>query len=108
MHQEDLSLYRGDDTTIKVAFTTNEGDFLLGDGLLEMEIRPQIGQGVRLSSADGGIALFNANTVLLNFTHNLTQNWSWKKADYDLQLTKDGKVKTLMRGKVYLTHDITR
>ncbi|MFZ7239810.1 hypothetical protein ACLSZW_01985 [Avibacterium avium] len=109
MHQEDLALYRGDDTTIKVAFTTDEGDFIIEGGVLEMEIRPKhSGTSVRLSSVEGGISLLNANTAVLHFSHAFTQNWTWKKADYDLQLTKDDTVKTLVRGQILLTHDITK
>lgn len=108
IHQEDLSLYRGDDTIIKVTFTTQAGEFPIGDSLIEMEISPNQGQSIRLSSDNGLITKLDTNSILLHFDHALTQNLTWKKADYDLQITQKGKVKTLMRGKVFLTHDITR
>ncbi|MFU2088937.1 hypothetical protein [Avibacterium avium] len=109
MEELDLSIYRGDDTAFTIAFTTDEGDFIIEGGVLEMEIRPKhIGTSVRLSSVEGGISLLNANTAVLHFSHAFTQNWTWKKADYDLQLTKNDTVKTLVRGQILLTHDITK
>lgn len=47
--------------------------------------------------------------LLLQFSHSLTEQAEWTRAIYDLQATdEDGKVKTLLRGTIELTHDITR
>ncbi|MFZ7109582.1 hypothetical protein ACLSZW_05370 [Avibacterium avium] len=108
MQQQDFELYRGDDTLFKLSFAQGEQPYLIEGGELTMDIVPMGGKIVRMSAQDNSIIVLDESHILLNFYHDLTKDWTWKKADYDLQLTKDGKVKTLMRGKMHLTHDITR
>ncbi|MFZ7188081.1 hypothetical protein ACLSY8_09160 [Avibacterium avium] len=108
MQEVNLEIYRGDDTTFCLRLTQGKQPFDAIGASFALQIKPTNGEGVRLSSEDGQIALFNASTLLLHFSHQLTQDWMFREARYDLQMTKEGKVKTLLRGKILLTHDITK
>lgn len=66
---------------------------------------------VQLESDNQAITLQSAveGELLLHFAHATTENAEWGTADYDLQaVDEDGKIKTLLRGTIRLTHDITR
>lgn len=108
MQTYQIEIYRGDDTEIGIAVFDGDAPLDVSAGRLDMAIAPKVGEPARLSTEDGSIEAIG-NAVLLHFTHELTRDWAFKKADYDLQYTEpDGTVRTLLRGEVVVTHDITR
>lgn len=108
MDTRDLEIYRGDDKTVTVVFTTNNDEpYLLTDGSLEMAIVADEIEQARLTSANGDIT-FTENTASLHFPHALTKDWEFNVGTYDLQFTLNGIVRTLMRGRILLTYDVTR
>ncbi|MGX2968816.1 hypothetical protein ACWIVU_00585 [Ursidibacter arcticus] len=64
-----------------------------------------------LSTTDGSIEFINrtSGVLLLNFSHQLTENAEWQTAEYDLQLIdRNDKRKTPLSGRIELSHDITQ
>ncbi|MFZ7222740.1 hypothetical protein [Avibacterium avium] len=108
MQEVNLDIYRGDDTEFQITFNTEDAPFSVAGGEFAMQIKPTNGEGVLLTSLDGAISLLDEHRVIIAFSHALTRDWGFREAKYDLQMTKEGKVKTLCRGKILLTHDITK
>lgn len=103
----DIEIYRGDDTNITFIITDNKDapvDFTGAE--LSMLIRPRKGDTYLLKQGNG-IAIVD-NKVTLVFSHELTKDWSFKSADYDLQMIDSrGRYTTIVRGVVNVTRDIT-
>ncbi|MFZ7141541.1 hypothetical protein ACLSY0_00035 [Avibacterium avium] len=108
MQEINLDIYRGDDTAFQITFNGEDAPFSVSGGEFAMQIKPTNGEGALLTSLDGTISQLDENSVIITFSHALTKDWSFREAKYDLQMTKNGKVKTLCRGKILLTHDITK
>lgn len=102
-----IDLIRGDDSDIIVTL-------IVGDTPLDIEriSRADLhakAQGkivLRLSSTDGSIEMTDSELVL-HFDRQTTTGATWQQAAYDLQAIIDDKVKTVLRGTITLTHDIT-
>lgn len=66
---------------------------------------------LRLSSETGELRLLSAESgeLLITIAHPLTETAVWESATYDLQAqTRQGQIRTLMRGRLRLIADITR
>ncbi|MGP1493891.1 MAG: hypothetical protein ACTTIS_00875 [Streptobacillus sp.] len=61
-----------------------------------------------LSTENNKIKILDNGDLVLIFSHEDTDQATWKESFYDLQLiTSEGKYKTIMRGKITLLGDIT-
>lgn len=98
----DLDLYRGDSRIIDIELTTEGGTPDLTDCDFKMQIKPD---------EDGRISpsiTVTGNVVRLYFAPELTANAGWRRGKYDVQMTRNGIVTTILYGKVRLTEDVTK
>ncbi|WKS99806.1 hypothetical protein NYR30_00460 [Gallibacterium salpingitidis] len=104
---KDLTIYRGDDTVFTVLIDALP-DFSLRDAELKMTLKskPNIEQ-ITLSTTDNSINVLSDNVLQLIFSHQLTKNVKSTTWHYDLQMTKNDIVRTLVRGKVIIEPDVT-
>lgn len=107
MKKYDISLYRGDDTILRVRLP--EWADLTGCRL-DLQARDEEDNVVlNLSTEDKSISIIEKNTALLHFSHATTAALAFESARYDLQIiSRAGLYKTLMLGKLKLQADITR
>lgn len=111
MQRQTLKLVRGDDVDFLLTLKDKSGQFISPDGLrFDLHVvGPQGEVLIDLSTENGGINIGEDGKIHLNFAHEHTAQAEWTVANYDLQLTtEEGKRKTIMFGKVQLTHDYTR
>lgn len=102
-----IDLIRGDDTDIAVIITDDSTPLTLDRiSRVDLHAKAQGKIALRLSSTDGSIEMADGELVL-HFDRHLTAGATWQQAAYDLQAVIDGKVKTVLRGSITLTHDIT-
>ncbi|MBV7434462.1 hypothetical protein KRX19_05415 [Cardiobacteriaceae bacterium TAE3-ERU3] len=105
MDHKSINLYRGDDTQIQFVI---HGDIVLTGAQLDMHIKANDSDDViELSTTSGTITIDDATTCTATIAHAVTKDKQWRNGLYDLQMTKDGKITTLVRGSVSLQHDIT-
>ncbi|UNU74092.1 hypothetical protein LU293_04140 [Moraxella nasovis] len=108
-----LSLYRGDDIAKRFRFTQGDAPYDTSqiarlDLQAYTETKTKRTQVLSLSS-DDGIFIVDTGVIIVNFSHDMTDNATWSMAKYDLQATmKDGRIKTLVQGVISLTHDMTK
>lgn len=100
---EDFNIYRGDDYIVEIAVINDDGT---NADLTDTDVKLGFndGNGGKMSYAD--ITVEN-NIVTAHFKHETTKNLSYSRAKWDLQLTKDGIVKTVARGNINITKDVT-
>lgn len=103
MIQKDLTLYRGDDFTLEIAVLNADGTPAdLTNSKVELAFGDSNYDDLRYAT----IALSN-NVVIAIFTHAQTKDIDWSNGVWDLQVTKDGKVTTIAKGKLKITRDVT-
>lgn len=107
MKKYDISLYRGDDTILRVRLPEWAD---LTDCRVDLQARDEEDNLVlHLSTEDKSISIIKKNTALLHFSHTKTAALAFENARYDLQMISTaGLHKTLMHGKLRLLADITR
>lgn len=105
--KKNLKIIRADDTAIRLKLTQNNEPYSL-DGVERVDLHAKAkGKLVlQLSSTDDTI-LVQGNEIVLNFTHAKTAKARWQYADYDVQIVRNGKVKTILFGEIELQHDMT-
>lgn len=108
-----MKLQRGDDEMRLIEFKQDDGSpyDLSNVARVDMHLATHSGTVLQLSTENGSIQIVDGNSgqLLLNFSHELTQNEKWISAEYDIQLTyQDGKIKTVLQGQITLLHDITK
>lgn len=102
-----IELIRGDDTDIGVIITDDTAPIAPERiSRVDLHAKAQGKIALRLSSTDGSIELGDGELVL-HFDRYMTAGATWQQAAYDLQAIIDDKVKTVLRGTITLTHDIT-
>lgn len=101
--KQNLKIIRGDDTTLTVRVRQNDAPLDITKADLHAKVKGKL--VLALSSDDGTIEI--GERLLLHFTHALTDGAKWASADYDLQVISNGKVKTVMYGRLDMQHDIT-
>lgn len=105
--KKNLKIIRGDDTSI--ALTIKQGEQMVDLSNIEkidLHAKAKNKVVLTLSSDDGSIEKIN-NKIILNFAHHHTAKARWDFADYDVQIIKNSKIKTIMYGTIELQHDIT-
>lgn len=104
MLKHDLKLYRGDTYAYDVVLTTEDGRPVdLSDAAVAMTVCPEQGDPISPELTVEG------NTVRIDFAAGLTRDLTWRRARYDLQITRGGKiVTTVLYGTVSLIEDVTR
>lgn len=103
MQKHNLKLIRGDDTSLIVRV---DGYDLSGIDRVDLQVKVKNQTVISLSSRDHSIAI-DGNRIILHFSHEMTQRARWTQGDYDLQLIKQSKIRTIMGGRIDLIHDIT-
>ncbi|WKT00939.1 hypothetical protein NYR30_06620 [Gallibacterium salpingitidis] len=107
METKDLTIYRGDDTVF-TALIDALPDFSLRDAELKMTLKSTLNiEQITLSTTDNSINVLSDNVLQLIFSHQLTKNVKSTTWHYDLQMTKNDIVRTLVRGKVIIEPDVT-
>lgn len=102
MITQDIKLYRGDDHTIEIAVLNDDGT-----------PADLAGADVKLGFSDGmGQVSYanistNNNVITAHFAHATTKDLEYSRGEWDLQITKNGIVTTIARGKLIITRDIT-
>lgn len=105
--KQNIKLIRGDDVCLELDIRTGEQPYdLSGIGRADLHIKSKNRVVVKLSTTDGSIVI-DKGKMYLKFASNATQNLRFRTADYDLQIIKSGKIKTIMHGMIELQHDIT-
>lgn len=105
--KQNLKLIRGDDTCLELDIKTGEQPYdLSGVDRADLHVKSKNRVVVKLSTTDGSIVI-DKGKMYLKFAHQDTQNLRFRTADYDLQIVKNGKIKTIMYGMIELQHDIT-
>ena len=102
MQQHDLHIYRGDSYRFLVQVSTETGRPLNLDGAeVSMQANPAYAEPLKphIGVSDG--------LITLDFPPELTRHLQWRKAPYDVQIRKNGVVKTVLRGFVVLEKDVT-
>lgn len=110
MQIHNFDIYRGDDSMYTLSFSFDDGSpaQLTGTRLVMDIVRNKKVVTTLSTDAGNGVRIISPNEVLVTFSHALTKDWGWTKAVYDLQVERDGFVRTVLRGGINLTHDITR
>lgn len=98
----DMALYRGDTRLIEVTLLTEQGAADLQGCRFKLHISPDEGEVI---APDIQV---KDNVIMLYFSPTLTQDLAWQRGKYDLQMTRNGVVTTILHGKVRLKEDITR
>lgn len=102
----DLEIYRGDDTIFNFIVTDEKNQPIdFNNDKITCLIKSKktnyllsIGQGI----------VVNNNTVSLILSHELTKDWDFSVALYDIQVIDANNIhKTIARGKITITMDIT-
>lgn len=105
--KQNLKLIRGDDTCLELTAHIGEQPYdLSGIDRADLHVKSKNRVVVKLSTTNGSIVIEN-NKMYLKFSHGDTQDLRFRTADYDLQIVKNGRIKTIMYGMVELQHDIT-
>ncbi|SPX85324.1 hypothetical protein [Moraxella ovis] len=105
--KQNLKLIRGDDTCLELDIKTGEQPYdLSGIDRADLHVKSKNRAVIKLSTTDDSIVIDNGK-MYLNFASAATQGLTFRTADYDLQIIKDGKIKTIMYGMIELQHDIT-
>lgn len=113
-----LVLYRGDDTA-QLFSLTQDGTPYDTSQIARLDLHavadvPSFGgkskpEKVLNLSSDDNIQVISKGKILVNFSHDLTADATWTRANFDLQATlTDGRIKTLVQGTITLTHDTTQ
>lgn len=102
MIKQSIDIYRGDTKTLEVAIVDEAGNPV-----------DLTNATVALGFTDGKDAvryadvLINNNVATITFSHELTKDIAWTTGQYDLQIKRDAEVKTVLRGNLIVTKDIT-
>lgn len=103
MITKDLSIYRGDDYLLEIALLNSDGTPANLNGAT-IELAFGDSSGMELRYAD---ILIDENLVMATFTHEATKGIEWTNGLWDLQVTQNGVVTTVARGKIKITRDVT-
>lgn len=103
MITKDLTLYRGDDYPLEIAILNADGT---PANLLGADIRLGFSDGMSDEVTYADITV-NNNVVSAMFTHQATKDIDWANGLWDLQITQNGLVTTVARGKIKLIRDVT-
>lgn len=107
----DFAIYRGDDRAVPFDIFTVEDDketaFDLSNHQIDLWAVPKKGQAIKLSTTDDSITV-QENTLVCNFSHDLTKDIKWDEASYDCQIIIAGKYKTMFRGILTIEPDVTK
>lgn len=101
-----FEIYRGDDTTFVLDVKDADGnDIDFSGSVITMLIDFKTEQV--LLKEGYGIEIVN-NKLNIIFSHDLTKEWLFRNGKYDLQMVDSkGKYKTILKGTVEITRDIT-
>ena len=103
-----FELYRGDDKELDVQMITNKADKVNLNGFsFSMLIKPKTGESFLLLEGKGLTVLHQEGVVKITLSHELTKNWKFTAAQYDLQGKSQKITKTFMRGLITVVRDIT-
>lgn len=100
MKEHNFTLYRGDTFEFEVKISGGQID--LSDMQYKMQIKPMFGDVLEphIEKTDIGIKVLLPSAM--------TQELTWKTAEYDLQISYGDYVRTLLRGKFTMIKDITQ
>lgn len=107
MLEQDISIYRGDDTAVTFTITdANNRPYDLSSYAVTMLIKPK-GKDTYLLKEGAGIDV-RGNQIAILFSHDLTKNWTFKTAIYDIQIVDSvGLYKTIVKGNIEVEMDVT-
>lgn len=108
--KEKLEFVRGDDQSFRLLILNPDktpADLINATFDLHARIDDKDEPVIQLSSENGSIQVATGRLVL-HFSHEMTKEVTWETADYDLQMRKDGKRRTILQGKIKLIPDQTR
>lgn len=102
MVTHDIKLYRGDDHTLDIGVLNDDGTPVsLAGAKVELGFSDGVGE---VSYAN---IMINGNVITAHFAHQTTKNLDYSKGFWDLQITQNGVVTTIAKGKISMTRDIT-
>lgn len=102
MITHDIKLYRGDDHTLDIALLNNDGTPAnLTGAKVELGFFDGVGD---VSYANISVT---GNVITAHFAHQTTKNLDYSKGLWDLQITQNGVVTTVAKGKISITRDVT-
>lgn len=108
--KEKLEFVRGDDRSFRLLVLNPDStpaDLSHTTFDLHARLDDQAEPVIQLYSQNGSIEVADGR-IVLHFAHELTRDAEWETADYDLQMRKAGKRRTILQGKIKLIHDKTR
>ena len=110
MKKKNFKLVRGDDYSVKLTFSDDSGNpITVRESQLNLHARNSADELIMsLSSKDSTIQVIDDNSVSVNFNSELTQELKIETLKYDLQITTNGKRKTVLYGNIELIEDQTR
>lgn len=102
MITHDIKLYRGDDYTLDIAIVNNDGTPAdLTNAKIELGFSDGVGD---VSYANISVS---DNVVTAHFAHKTTKDIDYSRGFWDLQITQNGVVTTVAKGKISIARDIT-
>lgn len=107
MLEQDISIYRGDDTavTFTILDSTNQ-PVDLSSYKVTMLIKPK-GKDTYLLKEGAGIDV-RGNQIAVLFAHELTKDWKFSTALYDIQIVDTAELyKTVVKGNIEIEMDVT-
>lgn len=107
MLEQDISIYRGDDTAVTFTITdANNRPYDLSSYAVSMLIKPK-GKDTYLLKEGAGIDV-RGNQIAILFAHALTKDWKFRTAIYDIQIIDSvGLYKTIVKGNIEVEMDVT-
>ena len=107
MLEQDISIYRGDDTAVTFTITDSANrPYDLSSYAVTMLIKAK-GNDAYLLKEGAGIDV-RGNQIAVLFSHALTKDWKFRTAIYDIQIVdSEGLYKTVVKGNIEVEMDVT-
>lgn len=102
MPTQTLHIYRGDSSEFVLELDSDTGAVDLTGSSVDVLVRPKSD-----SPPFRPDIVVDTNVIRLLFAPHHTNGATWKKAEYDVQITQGDTVTTVLRGIVEMTWDVT-
>lgn len=108
MKELDLTIYRGDNALFVFKAKKKCKPIDVSDATFDMHIKREHSREEPLKLSSGnGISVFDKYNVRVELTHQQTAAMAPGTYEYDLQMTYQKYVRTLVRGYITVTKDVT-
>ena len=103
-----LCVYRGDDSAfiLRVTERGSGAPVDLDGAVLSMHVKPQF-SAVSLPLPDGCLKVAGPGKVTVLVPRSFTAAAPWREGSYDLRMIQHGSVRTLLRGRISVTGNVT-